>query len=489
MAEATARGSHPLRGALWLTLAVVLALSVLVLNGTPLYYFDTAGYKLQGDTILQAIWPSALPTAGDGGAGAAAADPDNQISVARSAIYGLVVATSWIPGTPLGTVALQLIAVLITAAFVARVLARSTFGTSAELTLWAAPLAVAALTSLPFYVAYIMPDIFAALAILTMAVVVAFARSMTRWDLLLALAILGFAVVVHRSHLVIVGLAVPVALLAVLFTDRRRWWMAPGLIAFAALTGVAELKTYSVAAEKATGKVASITPFLTARIIADGPGYAYLLEHCPNEAIPTCILADALAQSTHPERLDPSNIVFERSAELGSYKHLSQDEQIKVARDQRRFYVSVFLDRPVETSLAIVRNTLVQASLTGIHMTVPNDASVAMLQRTLSPDLDVGRLSEDRSWIRATNAAHRVIYAASLALIVFLMVVPGLMTRELRVFAGFVLVGILINAFVCGAVSQPAARYGARVIWLLPMLACLLSLAAIRLKRENEASR
>ena len=66
-------------------------------------------------------------------------------------------------------------------------------------------------------------------------------------------------------------------------------------------------------------------------------------------------------------------------------------------------------------------------------------------------------------------------------MIVVLTVVPGLSTREVRIFAGFVVVGILINAFVCGAVSQPAERYGARVIWLLPFVATVMAMVAIRL--------
>ncbi len=38
------------------------------------------------------------------------------------------------------------------------------------------------------------------------------------------------------------------------------------------------------------------------------------------------------------------------------------------------------------------------------------------------------------------------------------------------------LFGILANALVCGGISQPATRYGARVIWLLPLAATILVL-------------
>ncbi|MEM6825303.1 MAG: hypothetical protein AAF566_09325, partial [Pseudomonadota bacterium] len=301
-------------------------------------------------------------------------------------------------------------------------------------------------------------------------------------DFLLALLILGFAVVVHRSHMVIVGLAVPVAGLALLLTAGRRAWLAIGLIAVAAVAGVAELKTYSVAAEKASGKVASINPFLSARIISDGPGYAYLEEHCPDDAIATCKLFEALAKSDNPARLDAAQMIFNRTEELGSFKLLDQEDQIRIGREQRAFYINVFLDRPLDVTASIIRNTLKQTFLTSIQMTVPNDSTTQMLKRSLGPNLDVGRLADDRSWIATVYVAHNVVYALSLAVIALLAVVPGFSTREMRIFAGFVIIGILINAFVCGAVSQPAARYGARVIWLLPFVAALMSLVALRLR-------
>ena len=71
---------------------------------------------------------------------------------------------------------------------------------------------------------------------------------------------------------------------------------------------------------------------------------------------------------------------------------------------------------------------------------------------------------------------HRVVYGLSLAVIAIILVWPGRVAGKIKLFAVVILLGILANAFVCGAVSQPANRYGARVIWLLPMLAGLLSL-------------
>ena len=47
---------------------------------------------------------------------------------------------------------------------------------------------------------------------------------------------------------------------------------------------------------------------------------------------------------------------------------------------------------------------------------------------------------------------------------------------DIKLFALFILIGIAVNALVCGGVSQPADRYGARVMWLLPFTAAFLLL-------------
>ena len=41
---------------------------------------------------------------------------------------------------------------------------------------------------------------------------------------------------------------------------------------------------------------------------------------------------------------------------------------------------------------------------------------------------------------------------------------------HLRRFAIVVIIGVLVNAFVCGALSDPYERYQARVVWLVPFV-------------------
>ena len=63
----------------------------------------------------------------------------------------------------------------------------------------------------------------------------------------------------------------------------------------------------------------------------------------------------------------------------------------------------------------------------------------------------------------------------------------GALPGGMRLFVLMILAGLVANAVVCGGISQPATRYGSRVIWLLPWLAVLAALAATARRAEGAA--
>lgn len=483
----------------WTIVAVILGLSVLAINRGPLYYFDSAGYYLQGNGILSFILPDAAPeaapetdagTAATGAETAPAADEeDDSVTISRSPVYALLIAVLWNTGLLSIANLLNLVAVFVASLLLARAVSRNASPALATMTLTSAPIAVAALSSLPFYIAYVMPDTFIGIAILLAAAMAAFSQHLRPWEILLAFLLLAFALIVHRSHLLIILLLVPFCVIGAIIAAGRRGWIAAGLMSLAVAVGFAEIKSYSFAAQEVAGQNVTMPPFLTARSIEDGPGYDYLQENCPEIGIDTCALAEALSWSDDPWRLTASHIAFETSERLGSFKLMTPENQRLVSAEQHEFYLRVFKEYPFRVIWAILRNTYVQMTKVSIHMTVPDDTTMNMVRRTTEdPDINFGVLPMNRGWIDDVNRAHVVMYGISTLAILALLVLPRRSTRQMRVFALLVVVGILINAFVCGAVSQPASRYGARVAWLLPFLATLMALAAFapRLSRQED---
>ncbi len=481
MSAAAGRSAPPAPGRAWLWLALALALGMLVwaLNGRLLFYYDSPYYLKYGTRILSVL---GLPPADAGSAAQSAAGlgggDDGFVSGARSAVYSLFSALVLRLCGGFGLVLAQVLLVIASGWLALRVVLREG-GLAQSLPLLRAlgiSLSFAALGSLPFYTAYLMPDIFTPVLLLMAALVSACARHMRPWELALATLLGAAAVTAHISHIPIAALLLMIAVLAGLRGGLARWWLASALILLMLLGGLAERQAFKAAARKVADAEVVYLPYLTARLIEDGPGWRYLQAHCPGASLATCALYEQLSKGSDPMRFTASHIIFETSPQLGSFKHLPPEIQARIAAEQYGFYLRTYAWAPFSTTLAIIRNTLQQAAMNSIGMTIPTDEIVANTHAN-APQfanlLDHGRLSRDPSWLKMIDPLHNAVYAISLGLVLWLMIAGGL-AAPLRGFALLVILGILANAFVTGALSQPADRYGARAIWLLPFLAALM---------------
>ncbi|MGB7270044.1 MAG: hypothetical protein WBC90_11030, partial [Albidovulum sp.] len=193
--------------------------------------------------------------------------------------------------------------------------------------------------------------------------------------------------------------------------------------------------------------------------------------------------------SDNPWRLTATHIVFETSKDLGSFRLMTEENQISVADAQVGFFLDVLMDMPVATSLAFLNNTIIQASMTSIDMTLPSDKveqSNARVTGVLSGQLTHGRLVETGGWFAPLMQFQRLLYMVALAVIVVLLVLPGRVPARVKAFAVMIILGILANALVCGGISQPATRYGARMIWLLPFTATFMLFWAMQAGRLSK---
>ena len=463
---------------MWYLLAALAGLAVVAANDGALFYFDTGGYLVQGQSALaqMGLADAAAPAADNpnhpGGA-EAGPTPDGQVVGSRSAIYSLLVAGLAAAGLLNAVVVLNLLAVGLAAWLAARVAVRVYGPPPSVPTAVALPILASSAGALPFYVAFLMPDIFAAILLLVIGTCSAFGARMRPWEMLLALGLAAAAVLVHPSHLLMAGLMLPVALLIELLLRRRGWWIAPGLVLLVLVIGATERLAFRSAVETITDAEVIYHPFLTARVIADGPGYSYLEDRCPEPALATCTLYQSLARSTDPGRLEATSVLFESSPEAGSYKLLPSEEQKRIADEQVAFFFAVLADQPFATVFAFLQNTLAQLGLYSVDMTIPTAAVAASVGRAADQPVG-GRLAADRDWIAPLNAVHGALYVTSGALALTLLLWPGLVPPRLRIFGLMLGLGIVVNAFICGAVSQPADRYGARVVWLLPFAAVFL---------------
>jgi hypothetical protein len=470
---------------------MVLLLWIAIVNGGPLYYYDSAAYVDNGAKLLELLGINTTPVAALPEAGGGEALGANTVNGSRSVTYSLISGVLGVLVSPVSLPIAHALVTLLTCWLVYKVTSRVMLGTTvipmSGLTL---VIAFAGLSSLPFYVAYFMPDILTIPMIMVVGLVAAFSRKMLVWEIALAFFVATIAVLSHPSHPVMLALLMPFVLLSTLLVDRRAWWFP---VLFGSLVlGVAgaERFAFSFAAKEKLDAEVVYYPFLTARLIEDEVGYRYLNENCPNEEIPTCALHEALGWSSDPYRLTASHIIFESSKNLGSFRLMDAQDQQRVANAQVRFAVDVFKAYPARTIGTVIGNTLEQVNMNSILMTIPQPGvhrSLESLKVINKNDFKVGRLTRNQGWLPAVELFQDGLYVACGIALIGLMLWPGLLSGPMRVFVLFVTAGVLINAFVCGAVSQPADRYGARAIWALPFVTAMIGAILYFGKKSNEA--
>lgn len=474
--------------AAWVFAALLAMGSVLILNGRPLFYYDTVGYVNQGQTALEKLGLLGRPDAGQTNAGQAESGVKiRTIDGSRSVFYSILAGAANQVGLLEAILAVNVCALFAAMWLLAGIVRRTTAPLRSQAGLASLPLIVASLGALPFYAAYLMPDLMTSVMIISFATLAAFHRDMRKRELTAAFLIGSLALISHLSNLGIGSLMVLGVAMVSFAQSRARWWLAPLIVGAVVSVGFGQQAALRLAAEKADGASVVIKPFITARLIEDGPGYDWLRDHCPDEAVPTCTLWAALQKSDDPVRLTASHIVFETSERLGSFRLLAEADQKAVADAQLAFFKTVLRDRPLSVMIALLGNTLQQSTMVAIDMTLPFDQVIsqnASVTGAISGPLSHGRLTADLSWVGDLTRGQGIVYASSLAVVLMLLFLPGAVSPSLRAFAVAIVLGLMANAFICGAISQPATRYGARVVWLLPMLAALMLMVASQHRKK-----
>ncbi len=461
--------------------ALLAALSVFLVNGIGLIYFDTGGYLSAGDQVLSALGFGGTPQQVAQLAPSVPREPDGAAKVVvgnRSALYGVVLSFAtrmgWLDLVVLLNLAALWFAVWLTVCAVQR--AQGDDGSALRMT--SILILAGCAGSLPFYVAFLMPDILAPILILVLALLSAYAKDMRRYEIAAAVVLAVLSVLSHPSHLLLAALLVPAAALLSPASRGYRVRMFAGLLVLVVGLGVTERVAFSRIAEAIDGSKVIILPFLTARLIDDGPGRTYLTDHCPNQGQPACPLLESLTRPGAGDgRFDAPVILFSADPSYGSYRLLASADQQRIANDQIRFALAVVADRPFSVLMAICRNVGDQLLRSSIAMTIPTPEIIAFLVvegGQIGPRYGKGRLTgPEQVWMTPLIRTHAAIYLLSTIGIAALMLWPGLPRRN-RHLALMVLFGIFANAFVCGAISEPADRYGGRTMFLLPMLLALM---------------
>jgi hypothetical protein len=474
--------------------ALLLAWPAL-LNRYPLLYPDSVGYLQDGRATAAAIFLHRL-------AG---------YNAQRSELYSLGIFPFHWNVSPWPIVALNaLLTAYVLYLTIRSILPRHTLPRFLAITLF-----LSVFTSASWFVSLLMPDILGALLYLAIYLLVFAGETLSRAERFALSGIVLWAVTAHSTHLMLaLGLCLLLTLLLLLgrreTTRVRHACAAPaergalrghGFSAIG-LAHIAILVALAAAAQTALHAYlyghasldGSRPPYLMARIIADGPGAQYLRQHCATPQSPGAAqpipdqLSPDWAICAHVQHLpdNDDDFLWGTTGIWSTSDHATQQrllaEEMPLVRATLRAY-------PREQIAVSWANFTHQINDFGVNDFDNNAWMEASLESPLPGSHAMYRRSLQAHDSVPTNAftiLQRWVVLPSAVLLAMLL--PWLIRHRrenptharLLGLTAVVLPTLFCNALITAVLSSSDSRYQARIVWLLPLLAILTLLSALR---------
>lgn len=453
--------------------AILLVLGAV---GRPSIFGDTHDYFVNGREIARALrLASPVPT-GRTESVAGLTRPDPTIMGARSVAYGLPM---WAI-LRLGNLwALAVVQAAIGAWMVW--LAWRCFAPGApEWTAYATETATAVLSSLPFFAGFAMPDVFCGYMVLGEALLILAWGGLRPVERACVAALVSYGAMVHGSNIILgvttAAMAIPIAMG---LRPGRRVVIASGAsVAIALGSGIAGAMATNAVEGLVAHAPAGRPPFLAMRLIADGPGRAFLIDTCGRTASFTlCRFKD--------RRETENEMIWDFDPGVGVFRPADYKTRMAMEREEPRFVLAVLAHDPGAVAKSTLANWGTQLNLAWVRE--PLDTPIYYLtdkyfSNTELPRLiqQIGACGPDGLACKPLLRPHRSAVFHKIMLFFSLLIVACALWRQrvpspIQWKAAAILFGgaVVANALICGALSGPFARYEARLIWIVPMIACV----------------
>jgi hypothetical protein len=329
--------------------------------------------------------------------------------------------------------------------------------------------ALSVVTTLPWLTSILLTDIFAGLAVLAVHLLIFADDELQRWERNALVALIAFAAATHSATFAVI--------LALLAAAMLAWWyFRIGKVSGIA-RGIAALMLGAVMLVSANYVVAgrlAWTPGGIAlsfgRMLQDGVVNRYLADHCPEQRLKLCKHRHELPTDADVFFWSGKGTIFNN---LGRFAGLG-DEMSEIVvgslRDYPLWQIQLALTATahqltrVATGEGVVKT--VWHTYWAIDTYAPGAAARMHAARQQHSEIGFARL----------NRIHQPVALTSMLLLLAIMVLGWRRETftDLGMLATTTTAALLANAFVCGVLSNPHDRYGARLIWLAPLVVTLL---------------
>ena len=338
-------------------------------------------------------------------------------------------------------------------------------------------------TAAPFSAALLMPDIFAPIVVLGLFLLGFDGAALSGYERAYLVALVALGIAAHLAHLPLaLGLCGVALLLRFGRTPVRFFTMVlPVVVAVAALLAT-NVIGHGRLALSPYGSV-----FLLARLQEDGPASALLKARCPDAGWYLCAFTDRLPMPANDFLWAPDSPMNRDAA--GEKRFLGG---MMLAPEAGQIIAETLRANPLGVLHAMAGNMMAQLMSFGIGDTL-DEAHFAIAIR---PRIEQGFSARELAALEQGRQAQGLLKDAMTPLnpfhlLVVLLALPMLGWAAWRgqglalALTLFLLAAVLGNALICGALSGPHPRYGARVMWLLPV-AALLCWFGVLMQRDRK---
>ena len=326
--------------------------------------------------------------------------------------------------------------------------------------------ALAATTSLPWIADILLTDIFAGTAVLALHLLLFAPAALSRRETAGLVLLIGFAAATHSATFAVLMAIVAVAGLARLYRRDLLPLAALGRGAGAVALGVAMLLGTNFALSGQFAWTPGGYAIVFARMMQDGIVVRYLDAHCPDARLRLC---------PYRHRLPPTADEFLWSDgpfnELGRFAGLG-DEMRTIVLESLVEYPGAQIETAISASARqLVKVESGEGVLNSIWHTY---GIIERYMPTVLPAMRAARQQHGEVSFRALNEVHVPVALISMLLLPLVLLIGRGDYGDLRLLAATIAVALLANAVVCGALSNPHNRYGARLVWVATFAVALV---------------
>jgi hypothetical protein len=323
-----------------------------------------------------------------------------------------------------------------------------------------------------------MPDVFTGLGSLALILLVTASDRLSRGELVATCILFAAAASFHVTNVVTFTVAAAVGLLTVRkigLWRQLRSARASAFVCLALLVGAGASPIFRHIEREVFRHPVNSPPFLTGRVLEDGPGLSLMRDQCPKGR------SFAICAYSPPANVTADLFLWGKREDGGYFEYTDAHTRSRLISEQAQFVKEAILASPLEQALASTQNTMDQLVMFSVAEPLEDprtQSSFPLFKEVHDPFANA--LPEP-----VLEVVRSLLAWSSCIVLTIIGCVSGTAKNNNIARKGLAVVAIVasalvVNAALTGAISGPHPRYQARIMWILPAIMVLVGGPMVR---------